>query len=103
MINLRIMRVLFALPTICVALSACAPTVDQPPVAPAQPPVLLQPCGADAQQSLIGATYEQLLKTEILGPVRTIRPGDVVTEDFRPNRLNIALTQDDRVASVYCG
>ena len=90
---------------LCAALLGCSAPSDPPLPAvakPTQSAAMLATCGADRHQGLIGASFEQLLKVEILGPVRTIRPGDPVTEDFRPNRLNISLSHDDTVAAVYC-
>lgn len=68
-----------------------------------QPPEALAVCGADRYGDLVGAPYEALLKVRILGPVRVIRPGDAVTEDWQPDRLNIFLTDTDAVKSLSCG
>lgn len=35
--------------------------------------------------------------------VRVIRPGDMVTRDFRPDRLNVELDDEDKVTKIYCG
>ena len=35
--------------------------------------------------------------------VRVLRPNDVATMDFSPERLNINLDANDKVASVTCG
>lgn len=35
--------------------------------------------------------------------IRTIKPGDVVTLDFRPNRLNIEIGEDGRIKLFRCG
>jgi len=72
-------------------------------VPPQQDPALLIPCGADTRANLIGMTLEELMRVEILGPVRVIRPGDPVTEDFFAQRLNIYLTATDTVSSISCG
>ena len=70
---------------------------------PAKDPALLAPCGADKRPDLVGMSLEQLMQVEILRPVRVIRPGDAVTEDFFPARLNIYLTATDHVAALACG
>ncbi|MEL6914527.1 MAG: I78 family peptidase inhibitor [Pseudomonadota bacterium] len=91
---------LFAAFAVSGALAACAP------VAPVEAPATgaaLAPCGADALQGLVGQTHEDLLRTEILGPVRIIRPGMAVTMDFLPARLNITLDAAERVTRVSCG
>lgn len=52
---------------------------------------------ADMQAALGGEPPEGL------GSMRLIRPGTAVTKDYRPNRLNIDLDDQDRVTRVYCG
>ena len=37
------------------------------------------------------------------GQVRTIRPGDAVTMDFRPDRLNLEIGEDGRITRFRCG
>ncbi len=37
------------------------------------------------------------------GPLRWIRPGDVVTMDYREDRLNIELDERQRVKGLRCG
>jgi hypothetical protein len=38
-----------------------------------------------------------------VGTVRVIRPGTMVTRDYRTDRLNIMLDDKDIVTKVYCG
>jgi hypothetical protein len=38
-----------------------------------------------------------------LGDLRVIRPGTMVTKDYRPDRLNIMLDDADVVTKFYCG
>lgn len=35
--------------------------------------------------------------------IRVIRPGDMVTKDYRTDRLNVELDENDIVTRVYCG
>ncbi len=35
--------------------------------------------------------------------VRIIRPGTMVTKDYRIDRLNVAVEEDDTVTKFYCG
>lgn len=35
--------------------------------------------------------------------IRTIKPGDAVTMDFRPDRLNIEIGEDGRIKRIRCG
>jgi hypothetical protein len=44
-----------------------------------------------------GVTFESPI------PVRVIRPGDAVTEEFNQQRLNFRIGVDGRVAAVDCG
>ena len=34
---------------------------------------------------------------------RAINPGDMVTQDFRPDRLNIEIGEDGRIKQFRCG
>jgi hypothetical protein len=36
-------------------------------------------------------------------PIRTIRPGEAVTMDFAPARLNIEIGEDGRIGRFRCG
>ncbi|SMY08346.1 I78 family peptidase inhibitor [Flavimaricola marinus] len=68
-------------------------------------------CIAESYQDLVGGSERDALDTlvdvvlfstnEI--DIRYIRPGDAVTEDFRPERTNIELDGNDIVTRVYCG
>ena len=97
------MRMFVFFTLLCVA--ACGSVGIEPKGStfPAQDPALLAPCGADKRSDLVGMSLEQLMQVEILGPVRVIRPGDAVTEDFFPARLNIYLTATDHVTALACG
>jgi len=35
--------------------------------------------------------------------MRVIRPGDAVTLDYRPDRLNVRLDDDDVISEIGCG
>lgn len=65
-------------------------------------------CDADAARSLVGqpATAELGAEALRLSGARTIRwiqPGQAVTMDFRPDRLNIKLDAQNRVEAITCG
>lgn len=61
------------------------------------------PCGAAAHLALIGQPLTALPGDEVAGPLRVIRPGDAVTEDFNPTRLNVSLSADGTIAALSCG
>lgn len=73
------------------------------PAAPATPAEDL--CSASAYQGLVGqdraavaaAGLEPGPKTRIYGPT------DMITEDFRPDRINVVMDGTDRVLRVTCG
>ena len=52
---------------------------------------------------LIGQDETTLERELILRQVRVIRPGDFVTQDFRPMRLNFEIDNDGRIARIFCG
>lgn len=84
---------------------AAAPPADAPP--PAQPPTA-QACDADAANGAIGrtATTEVIEEARIAaGAVvaRTLAPGQVVTMEFRGDRLNLMVDEANVVTGVRCG
>ena len=84
-------------------LAACAPA----PPAPETPP-LSGACNADAAGALVGRAASAELGTEALRltgarRLRWIRPGDMVTMDYSPQRLNIHLDAAGKVESLACG
>lgn len=73
---------------------------DLPPAPPAADG--FDACDTGAYRSWIGADIRETGLIE--GPLlRIVRPGDLVTEDFRPDRANLVLTAEDRIARAFCG
>lgn len=65
-------------------------------------------CDASNLGDLIGRTATQELGEEALRrsqsrTLRWIQPGDAVTMDYRPDRLNIRLDSRNRVEGFACG
>ncbi|QHQ36796.1 I78 family peptidase inhibitor [Algicella marina] len=61
-------------------------------------------CGALEAQELVGKTVEDLAAMTFAAEVtRFINPGDVITQDFRPERMNIVFDEDGAITRVYCG
>ena len=61
-------------------------------------------CNARSQRGLIGGPIEDMAAVSAAAPkVRFIRPGDAVTMDEQPDRLNIRLDENGIVQEVYCG
>ena len=57
-------------------------------------------CNADNWAELIGKPEEALYGA--YANLRVIKPGDPVTEDFNPNRLNAVIGVDGRIKSFGC-
>lgn len=65
-------------------------------------------CNANAAQGLIGRPADTALGNEaqrLTGArtIRWIRPGDMVTMEYSPSRLNIHLDERHRVSRINCG
>jgi hypothetical protein len=65
-------------------------------------------CNARAAQGLVGRPTDNNLGFEaqrLTGArtLRWIRPGDMVTMEFSPSRLNIHLDERHRVSRLVCG
>lgn len=84
------------------ALAAC--DVTPPPAdAPAMPPADQDTCGAAPYATLIGQRDTALERVLILRQVRVIRPGQAITMDFRPERINFVIDEQSLIARIYCG
>jgi hypothetical protein len=61
-------------------------------------------CGAEGLQGLVGQR-EEVLASMTFGAsaVRVIRPGQAVTMDYSPGRINFELDRTNRIARVFCG
>lgn len=77
------------------ALAGCVePQPDMPPMS----------CGAEGLQGLVGQRAEVLdSMTFEASAVRVIRPGQGVTMDYSPSRLNIEIDRSNRIARIHCG
>ncbi|GGL62889.1 I78 family peptidase inhibitor [Wenxinia marina] len=93
--------------TLLCLVAACGPAgmtaAPPPPAGPAVPAAADDTCGAAGRGALIGRDVTALERVLILGPVRLIRPGDAITEDFRPARINFEIDGAERIARIRCG
>ena len=92
----------------CVALVGCAttaapPSAGGPPPKGSYPTGLDNTCDGERYGPLVGQDATALERVMILGQVRVIRPGMVVTQDYRPERINFNIGADGRIASITCG
>ncbi len=60
-------------------------------------------CGAEARAYLIGQRASEVDTDSLARMVRVIRPGDAVTMDHRPDRLNLDLDEDGVILRPWCG
>jgi hypothetical protein len=94
------------------AAAACtqpAPPADTPPETPAAsgPQTAAEAtaqdtCGASRFQHLIGTQASQIDQSTLPAGARIITPETIVTQDFRPDRLNIFTGTDGSVSSLQC-
>lgn len=77
-------------------LAACEPTQPEPA------PLPEDACGAAGYQTLIGASLAAASFPAGLN-MRVIRPGDMVTMDYRADRMNVELDADGRIVKIFCG
>lgn len=59
-------------------------------------------CGAAAHQALIGTQASAIDLSTLPAGTRVVTPETMVTQDFRPDRLNITVGADGVVASLNC-
>ena len=60
-------------------------------------------CGAGSLQNLVGLSVTILPPQGPWSAVRIIRPGEMVTMDYNPSRLNVRVNRDDRILELTCG
>ena len=91
-----------------------APPSASTPVAPADAPVADEAagegngCNAAPVQNLVGELYtpelgEQARVTAGARVERALRPGQIVTMEFRSDRLSFTLDEKGRISQVSCG
>lgn len=83
-------------------------TQPAPPSESAKPEPAADECGASKLGSYLGPaaaadTMAKIRQTIGHDRIRTINPGDAVTMDFRPDRLNVEVGDDDRIKRLRCG
>lgn len=81
------------------------------PTTPAPPPPVehdMDSCNADAARGVIGKTataevVEQARKAAGADIARTLKPGQIVTMEYRAGRLNIDVDERNVITNVRCG
>lgn len=95
------MKLLFAASSLLTLACASVPDDPQPVGGPGT-------CTAEGLEALLGREASQELGAEALRrsgarALRWIRPGDMVTMDYREDRLNAHLDSNGRVERFACG
>lgn len=90
------------------ALAACATSHDGTAAAPGAPSDTAGQCDASQAQSVIGqqaseAVLAQARTAAGAGTVRALKPDDVVTMEYRDDRLNVMVDDAGIVTAVRCG
>ena len=85
-----------------VVLAAC--TEETPP----EPPHELQvedttSCGGGPDSNLVGQSVDVLAAMTFPGPVRVIRPGMLIAQDYNTQRLNLDVDAKGTISRVWCG
>ncbi len=65
-------------------------------------------CDADPAQALVGQNYTSSIDQEARAlsgskTVRTLRPDQVITMEYDPERINLRLDERDVITTVGCG
>ncbi|TZF87660.1 I78 family peptidase inhibitor [Cognatilysobacter lacus] len=97
---------LLVLAMLDIVLTACA-VASAPPLSTPVPPVLAR-CSAEGLASLVGkpASAENIARAQRQSGatlVRVIKPGQMVTADFREDRLDIRVDTSNVILHVGCG
>jgi hypothetical protein len=103
---MRVLPLTFLLPLAACAVEPLPVSEAAAPVAP--PPPAVAECKAEPAQTFVGRAFIPSLPEAVRiasgsSLVRTIRPGTMVTKDFRTERLNVDVDAANRVTRIYCG
>lgn len=65
-------------------------------------------CDSDTVQNLVGQQYSSsrdssLRSSANVSQLRILRPGEVMTLEYNPNRLNVILENNDVISALRCG
>lgn len=95
-------------PALLALLAGCTTLTDTPPDPNVPEPAPTGRCDAAPAQGLIGkrgseALAETARRSAGAGIVRTVRPDEMVTMEYRVDRLNITLDERGMVIAIRCG
>lgn len=87
------------------SVAACEPTAtprDSSPVSTDLPASAADTCEARRYAHLVGKDSSALESILLLRQVRIIRTNQVVTMDFRPERINFKIDSENLIRSISC-
>ncbi len=95
-------------PALLALLAGCTTLTDTPPDPNVPEPTPSGRCDAAPAQGLIGkrgsdALAETARRSAGAGIVRTLRPGAMVTMEYRVDRLNVVVDEKGMVTAIRCG
>ena len=83
------------------ALAACTEIPPDPPLD--QPAEDTTSCGAGPDSNLVGQSVDVLAAMTFPGPMRVIRPGMLITQEYNTKRLNLDVNHKGIITRVWCG
>lgn len=86
-------------------LTACFPLAGQLRMGPVDEMLSPQPdqCGLAALPDLRGAPMARLADFQLVGPLRVLWPGQEITNEVSPARLNAEVDVTGRILRLMCG
>lgn len=60
-------------------------------------------CDAETMQDAVGQLFAEVDTSGVKRVIRVIRPGEIVTQEYNPQRMNFYLDGNDTVTVVKCG
>ena len=88
-------------------LGACS-SIQPDPGAPGRAGATAGACNAEAVAWAVGQPADKTVMGRVwresgAGLIRPIAPGQAVTRDLRPDRINVHIDRDNTITSVGCG
>ncbi|WP_367311468.1 I78 family peptidase inhibitor [Aaestuariibius violaceus] len=92
----------YALPIFLLALAACEPSPSVSEEPGGLDKLTPDTCGAADYESLVGSNIAAVTLPSSLND-RVIGPGDIVTQEYSPGRINFRVDENGVILSVTCG
>lgn len=89
------------IPMGCIFLLAACSTIRTPDVETPEPGA--DGCDATSMSYLVGQRITEVNVETLPQPNRIIPHGNFVTMDYRAERMNFELDENDRIIRIYCG